>query len=405
MGRLNYGLFLSVVALLPFPQLLLRYACVAWIISWFLEGRWLQKPLSTFNFPYLQIVPLGRELSTLLFGLWFLWHIVSGLWAPDQAAWSEQIERYLAFGLLVPVGIWGVNERYNTKQIGQVLIGACLCAVVFYPAILTFLLHHREFIDVRPSLHHLFWDYSSLDWWDFFVANLTHIKHTLFLCSIFFMAAFMAFELYRDRWRILIPIEGILLSFILLTGSRQALLTGIILLIAILIKALPIRWRRYSIGIGFIGLMAGIALLALHPRMQTEHLNQEPRAIIWRMALEQPQDYIAYGLGGGQSTDYLTTQFEQHNAFFYSIMHYHCHNQYLEEMMELGIGGLILFLLAWLSIPLCADKKSRRTAWFFCLMMLLNMCTESMFAVFCGVALWAVSMILIRLQSDGERQH
>lgn len=399
MGWVNYGLFLAVVALLPFPQLLLRYACVAWIISWFLEGRWLQKPLSTLNSKLSTFIPL------LLFGLWFLWHVLSGLWAPDQAAWSEQIERYLAFGLLVPVGIWGVNERYNTKQIGQVLIGACLCAVVFYPAVLTYLLHHREFIDIRPSLHRIFWDYSSFDWWTFFTANLPHIKQTLFLCSVFFMAAFMAYELYKDRLRVLIPIEIVLLAFVLLTGSRQALLTGTILLIAVLIKDLPTRLRRYSIGIGVVGVAAGITLLAFHPRMQPEHLNQEPRAIIWSMALEQPQDYIAYGLGGGQSTEYLITQFEQHNAFFYAIVRYHCHNQYLEELMELGIGGLVLFLLAWLSIPLCAHEKSRRTAEFFCLMMMLNMCTESMFAVFCGVALWAVSVIMIRFQSDGEGEH
>jgi len=400
MGRVNYGLFLTVVALLPFPQIILRYACVAWIISWFLEGRWLQ-----INNLQSKICNLKSAIPFLLFGLWFAWHVLSGLWAPDHAAWSEQIERYLAFGLLVPVGIWGVNERYDIRQIGNILIGACLCAVVFYPAVLTFLLYHREFIDVRPSLHHLFWDYSSLDWWDFFVANLTHIKHTLFLCSVFFMAAFMAFKLYRDQWRVLIPIEGILLAFILLTGSRQALLTGIILLITLLIKELPVRWRKYSIGVGVLVIAAGLALLALHPRMQTERLNQEPRAIIWRMALDQPRDYIAHGLGGGQSTNYLITQFEQHNAFFYSIVRYHCHNQYLEELMELGIGGLVLFLLAWCSVPLCANKKSRRTAGFFCLMMLLNMCTESMFAVFCGVALWAVSMILIRFQSNREGEH
>ena len=119
MGRVNYGLFLTVVALLPFPQIILRYACVAWIISWFLEGRWLQ-----INNLQSKICNLKSAIPFLLFGLWFAWHVLSGLWAPDHAAWSEQIERYLAFGLLVPVGIWGVNERYDSRQIGIVLIGA-----------------------------------------------------------------------------------------------------------------------------------------------------------------------------------------------------------------------------------------------------------------------------------------
>ena len=40
-GKLNYGLFLAIVALLPFDQLLLRYAFVTWFVCWLLEGRWL----------------------------------------------------------------------------------------------------------------------------------------------------------------------------------------------------------------------------------------------------------------------------------------------------------------------------------------------------------------------------
>ena len=41
-GKLNYGLFLAIVALLPFDQLLLRYAFVTWFVCWLLEGRWLK---------------------------------------------------------------------------------------------------------------------------------------------------------------------------------------------------------------------------------------------------------------------------------------------------------------------------------------------------------------------------
>ena len=72
-----------------------------------------------------------------------------------------------------------------------------------------------------------------------------------------------------------------------------------------------------------------------------------------------------------------------------------CHNQYLEELMDSGIPGLILFLLAWLSIPLFAPKKSRQIAWLFTVLFMLNMCTECMFGRFCGIAIWAVAIVLI----------
>ena len=102
-GKVNYGIFLATVALLPFPQILLRYMCVLWIIAWLLEGRWLSKPMSL------------REnkiaIPFILFGLWYIWKIVSGLWASDYDAWAWQMERYIAFGMIIPVGIWGVNKQ------------------------------------------------------------------------------------------------------------------------------------------------------------------------------------------------------------------------------------------------------------------------------------------------------
>ena len=101
-GRINYALFLAVVALLPFPQICVRYACVAWFVTWVLEGRWLQKPAS------------WREnkmmLPFVLFGIWYIWQLVSGIWADNHAAWSMQMERYITFGVMIPVGIWGLNS-------------------------------------------------------------------------------------------------------------------------------------------------------------------------------------------------------------------------------------------------------------------------------------------------------
>ena len=173
-GRINYGLFLVVVFLLPFPQIFLRYACVIWFAFWLLEGRWLQRPKSWKENP--MMIPF------LLFGGWYLWNILSGLWAPDYASWAAQMERFISFGVLIPVGIWGLNEQYNWRQAGRVLIISCVCAVFFYLAFLTVLLYHREIIDyyqwVAP------WDYSSFQWWHFYQMNLSHVKHRLFLSSI-----------------------------------------------------------------------------------------------------------------------------------------------------------------------------------------------------------------------------
>ena len=132
--------------------------------------------------------------------------------------------------------------------------------------------------------------------------------------------------------------------------------------------------------------------------------NHDLRFNIWGAALQHPQDYLAYGLGAGQSSQYMVERFEDAKFDYYALMKYHPHNQYLEELMEIGIGGLLLFLLAWLSIPVCAKDKGRRTAVLFITLFMLDMLTDCMFGKFDGIALWAVGLFFILLQSHTERE-
>lgn len=410
-GRINYISFLVVVFLLPFPQIALRYACVFWIATWLFEGRWLKV-----SHIKEQITNSKFILPFILFALWYAWRLLSGLWAADHEAWSLQMERYITFGALVPVGLWGLNEHYNWRQIGKVLVGSCLIAVFFYPAFLTLLLYHREIIDNHPCLHAL-WDYSTSEWLHFFTTNLSHLKQRMSLCCIELMGAIIAFSVYRDRWRILLPIELLLLSFVAMSGSRQAMLISICLSVCMVLILLPKVYRRlYGAVIITAGILIGGVLLVMHPRMQRTYWENpetlleidethDPRTNIWLLALESPQAYTAYGLGAGQSFNYLISKYEAHHLDYYVQARYHCHNQYLEEWIELGIGGLLLFLIAWCSIIICAHGEGRQTAWLFCLMMMMAMLTECIFAVFCRVALWAISLIFIYLQSNRQIQH
>ena len=123
MGQLNYTIFLVFVALLPFPQIFLRYTCVAWFVTWLLEGRFLRK---------LTRKDWYKAIPFLMFGIWYLWKITSGLWADNMRAYTWQLERYMTFGFLVPIGIWGVNENYNWKHICAVLAGSCVLAAGVY---------------------------------------------------------------------------------------------------------------------------------------------------------------------------------------------------------------------------------------------------------------------------------
>ena len=375
----NYYLFLAVVALLPFPQIFLRYACVLWFVVWVLEGRWLKKlPFTIHHLPF------------LLFGFWYGWKLLSGLWAADTTEWAAQMERYISFGVMVPVGIWGLNDRYDWRLASKVLVWSCVCAAVFYPILLTVLLYHREIIDATHWVAN--WDYSSTDWWYFYQINLSHVKYRLILDSVLIVGILLAARLwFTERKGLWAAVTALLTGSILLSCSRQAFITLVVIAVIALGFWLSRRMKKtYAAGIIVLALVVGGIVISLHPRIQAMDIQSEERIQIWEAALQQPADYLWVGLGGGQDG--------------VQLMRAHSHNQYLQELREGGIVGLILFLLAWISVPICAPKKQKELAILFTVLFACNMCTECMFAKYCGVALWSVGLLFLLLQTDAARE-
>lgn len=407
MGQVNYACFLLIVALLPFPQVLLRYACVAWLITWLLEGRFLTKPTRQ---DWYKAIPF------LMFGIWFLWKIVSGLWAENRDAYLWQLERYMLFGTILPIGIWGVNQHYNWKQICKVLAISCVAAAGVYFFTLFWVFNADIFnFEVRSR------PLQSISF-DFFAGKISYIKHRLFLCSTEMMGIMALLYLREDilgkygktkGYFLIICAIAIMIALILATGSRASILSGVALLTVWMLYKLPIRRMRYKIA--FVLLACGIGLFALsqHPRMQafdytdllsireTDHDNII-RLNIWGSALDSPQDYSLFGLGAGQSTPYLQKKYAEEGLADYAQISFAAHNQYLTEWMEIGIPGLLFFILAWISIPYCNKKRARKSAMMLLTLYGLNMLTDCMWGMFDGIILWAVWMLLIRLQADTQ---
>lgn len=406
-GQLNYTLFLVTIALLPFPQLFLRYASVAWFVTWVLEGRFCSKPNQQ---DWRKAVPF------LMFGVWYLWKIISGIWAEDANAYGWQLERYMFFGLLVPVGIWGVNSLYDWKQICKVLAISCIAAAAIYTFTLFWVYNANVFNFERGSRP------LNSPTFDFFAEKISYFKHRLFLCSTEMMGIMALLYIRKDilskfgKYKGCFLIIGgmiVMISFIIATGSRASILSGVALISIWLLYKLPIRQIRYKIALVIFACTVGLFALSQHPRMQefnyTRLLSirdvkkgENVRLNIWGLALDTPKDYSLYGLGAGQSTLYLQEKYNKAGLQNYTKRCYATHNQYLEEWIEIGLPGLIFFLLAWLSIPIFNTKRGRKSAVMLLTLYALNMFTDCMFGRFDGIALWCVWMVLIRLQSDTQ---
>jgi O-antigen ligase len=228
--------------------------------------------------------------------------------------------------------------------------------------------------------------------------------------------ACIACQLWKNKWRVLIPTLAVMVSMIPFTGSRQSILTATALLTVGILYAIPRpkRWK-YGTGILLLGIVLGGLMLNLHPRMQDVNISDvirlreissehNIRFNIWGAALQNPSDYLLYGLGGGQSGEYIYKIFQAEDYYYLGEQHFHPHNQFLTETMEIGVFGLLLFLAAWVSIPLCASNRGKKTAVLFTVLFAMNMLTDCMFAMFDGIALWAVGLLFILLQSHAESE-
>ena len=406
MQKINYVLFILVVFLLPFPQIFLRYTVVAWGISWLLEGRWLRRPR-----------PSSFLVPCLLFALWFVWEAVSALWAGAPALTAAELERHLAIPMLLPVALWGVNELYDLKMIRRVLMYGCLAAVPVYFFTMFWVYNHEC---IEQANEHL-----AVSWmpvW-FFEENISAIKHRLFLSSVEMVGIIAVCHRRKELCARYGAVEGWLLTIaavlamatlVLASGSRAALFTGIVQIAIALIGHTPARRRKLGVTAAVVtGLLMCVCIIQLHPRMQSfewEHLklgrldaDRNARLNIWSMALDQPKDYLWHGVGAGNSTAYLVQRYAEHGYTTYIRKSYNSHNQYLTELLELGIFGLLLFCAAWLSLLYFPKKGSpRQAAAYLTAIYMLNMLTDNMFGRFDGLALYCACLLICMLYERVE---
>ena len=255
---------------------------------------------------------------------------------------------------------------------------------------------------------------------DFFANKISYIKHRLFLCSVEMMGVMALLYVRKDiinklgkikGWILIVLAIAIMITLILITGSRASIISGTALLSVWALYKLPIRRMRYKIAFLFFACGIGLFALSQHPRMENFDYGKlftirdttpshNVRLNIWIVALESPKDYSLYGLGAGQSFLYLQNKYKEFGFNRYDL--FNSHNQYIEEWIELGAPGLLFFMLAWFSIPFFNTKRARKTAMMLVTLYALNMLTDCMFGRFDGIALWCVWMVLIRLQADTQ---
>lgn len=431
MEQFNWILFLALIISLPYNRYIIQPLWVAWFSTWVLEFRWLQPQTYRQLFAGQIKSDIFKRLIPV-FGIAFfvLWEAVSALWAADADLVWSYVGRHASFLILPLVLLIGFNQHYDWQRVMRAFVYGAVASVLIY-AFTRFWVNNYSFAFGWNTEIHPFQPFEMND-------ITVRMKHRLFYCMVLTMALpFLAYQ-WRYFLKKLGTANGILMlavcAFLLLwgiwaTSSRQSLLT--IAVLAFMTVAFAVfRWteniqrksNRIIVRLSAVIVAVAIAVTFIvvcvkhHPRFAQlqksyfteyeQHINDEafePRIAIWNVIIDGRNDYPIYGLGAGNSTAYLTQQYQARGWDGYAFHEYHPHNQYLMIWMDLGIVAAVLFILLWLCMPWCYRHKTRYLASYFVVLMICNMVTDRMLGVIESIIVICVLFMIQDMFDKNQR--
>lgn len=410
-GKLNYALFLALLIALPLPRMILQPIAVAWIISWVLECRFLNKERWHWN---------KQALPGILLVLLTVWEAISLLWAPDTQAGLRIIERHWPFIILVLIPIFGVNEHFRTEKMLPTLFAACVASVPLY-LFVSYWVWNADAV--------IWFDHSALRPFEFpSIHGITSLmKLRSFYCIILMLSILSSPLLYRiycriyPKWEVLLTLgiaDLVMVSGMLMSGSRSGLLT-LVIAIAFLMFVMyrhKLKWWMQLLII-VVGLGVTVPTIIANPRFSTflapdiHNLDlseasglTEPRFYIWTAVVEHWQDYGSFGLGAGQHIEFMLERYREAGNDLFLNLEYGPHNQYFGFWMCLGPLAALLLLAAFILIPRVYRGAGRYTAHAFAFVFAFSMLSDDLLERMDSILIFLVWMVLLYvIESTGDK--
>lgn len=417
LGITNYMLALAVAFTAAFPSKVFNIAWTLWLITWALEGRFLSKRNFSID---------KSKYPVLLLGLFFLWEVLSLLWAKDINAGISVLERQFSFIAIVPIALFGVNKYYKTKSILISLIAGTLVSLIAYYMSILYVSNYEYFLSEGKKEMWKEFSINTFQGWSSF------IKHRLYYCTIIVIALFSVFFLQkngRERYGrsltfiISAAVCALFFAMIITSGSRSSIL---VLAILLSVNILNIFQLKYKIIITTIIVVlfsiAALLLLKFHPRMSNFSLQDmyiletgktdkqfeiiEPRLFIWHEAYINIDEYWGIGKGVGNSTSFLIEKYKEQNyPDSFLDKKFSPHNQYLSAFIDLGILGFIFLVAYFLYFHRFFKGRARKYAINLTLLIGFNLLTEGMLGRSDGIiTMCFFTLLCIWMQSEQENK-
>lgn len=356
-GKFNWYLFLLVAFTLSFSPVIVRVVWTVWLISWFLELRFLDRK----NFAISKY-----QIPAFLLLMFFVWQLLSYLWTIDKVTAGVVLERQVSYLFLPIIMMFGVNRNYDVKKsIVSFIIGSAVISVFYIYGILVFSNH----TSISNS------DYSSIlenirfdNFIKYFPGYFGRVRHHAFFSNVLIIASIFLLFIYDDiknlvgkKITFVLTFTYLIINgffFFYLVDSRASIVTILILLfVAVLRYAIQGKKWIFLLLSLIVVLVSFVLIFSFHPRfrniessklvdIERVENNDDARLKIWSTALKHINEYVFTGEGVGSSKLFLEQKNREDNVFDESFIErkYHSHNQYIETTIEMGIFALLLFI-------------------------------------------------------------
>jgi len=204
----------------------------------------------------------------------------------------------------------------------------------------------------------------------FFVSSWSYYFHPSFIAFVLFFGLIIGFYLYHKRnlmptitkFELILYIA--LCFFVLLLLQSRIGVVGFVFILAVTgLYYLKLKTKRFKIGLAIYLLLGCTSFFVLNDTA-SEFVNDDVRNNYRRIAVSYIQDNFWWGSGYFQQQIVLEQQAEtMKDILSYSIfphinhpIHY-VHNQFLGDMVQFGIWGLLVLLAMLVAIAYYAIKN------------------------------------------------
>jgi len=222
----------------------------------------------------------------------------------------------------------------------------------------------------------------------FFVNSWSYLFHPTANAFVLLGGLMVVFYLYFEKnsirtitkWDLLLYAALCLFTFMLL-GSRIGIV-GFLLVIGIAgLYYLKLRTKYFKIGLAAYFLFGGISLVLFQDKV-SGFVNDEIRDAYRRIAVSYIQEHFWWGSGFGQDRLAMNAQAEKMKDTLPEIVLNtpitHVHNQFLGNMVQFGVWGLIALIVMLAAIAYYAVKnRSYLLLTFLCFMLVFMMIEEN----------------------------